>query len=50
MVAFYDPADVRRFSQWIERQASGARDYVARAPGLLRDVSEGLVLWLAFQL
>ena len=50
MVAFYDPADVRHFAEWIERQATGASRYVARAPGLLRDVSEGLVLWLAFQL
>jgi cardiolipin synthase len=50
MVAFYDPADVRGFAEWIERQASGARGYVARSPGLLRDVWEGLVLWLAFQL
>jgi len=50
MVAFYQPADVARFAEWIERQASGARNYVARAPGLFRDVSEGLVLWLAFQL
>lgn len=50
MVAFYDSADVRRFAEWIERQASGAGIYAAHAPGLLRDVSEGLVLWLAFQL
>jgi len=50
MVAFYQPADVARFAEWIERQSSGARNYVARAPGLFRDVSEGLVLWLAFQL
>jgi len=50
MVAFYDPGDVQRFAKWIERQASGASRYVARAPGLLRDILEGLVLWLAFQL
>lgn len=50
MVAFYDPVDVRGFAEWIERQASTASNYAARAPGLVRDVSEGLVLWLAFQL
>jgi len=50
MVAFYRPEDVRRFGEWIERQAAGASGYVARPPGLLRDVSEGMVLWLAFQL
>lgn len=50
MVAFYERDDVRLFADWIERRAAGARPYVAHAPGLLRDVSEGLVLWLAFQL
>lgn len=50
MVAFYERADVRRFADWIERRAAGSRTYVAHAPGLLRDVSEGLVLWVAFQL
>ena len=50
MVAFYERDDVRRYADWIDRQASGATRYVARAPGLLRDLSEGLVLWLAFQL
>lgn len=50
MVAFYERADVSAFAQWIERRAGNARAYVARRPGLLRDLSEGLVLWLAFQL
>ena len=50
MVAFYERGDVRRFGEWIEREASGARRYAAHAPGLFRDVAEGLVLWLAFQL
>lgn len=50
MVAFYETGDVRRFSEWIERRASGGKAYVAHSPGLLRDISEGLVLWLAFQL
>jgi cardiolipin synthase len=50
MVAFYEQADVRRFAQWIKREREGTTPYVARRPGLLRDLSEGLVLWLAFQL
>jgi len=50
MVAFYGRDDVRRFAEWIERRASGASRYVAHPPGLLRDLSEGLLLWLAFQL
>jgi cardiolipin synthase len=50
MVAFYDSDDVRRFAGWMERQMQGARRYVPRLPGLARDVGEGIVLWLAFQL
>jgi len=50
MVAFYGEGDVRRFAAWIDRQAASAKRYVPRAPNLLRDLAEGLVLWLAFQL
>jgi cardiolipin synthase len=50
MVAFYEHRDVKAFADWIERRAQGARIYVAHPPGLWRDLSEGLVLWLAFQL
>ena len=50
MVAFYAAADVQRFAGWIERHRDEAKRYEARTPGLLRDLTEGLVLWLAFQL
>ena len=50
MVGFYRPDDVRRFAQWIERQRQGARPYVARRPGVLRELGEGAIRWLAFQL
>ena len=50
MVAFYERADARRIAEWIDRQARGAQRYVAHAPGLFRDLGEGLLLWLAFQL
>jgi len=50
MVAFYASADVRRFAAWIGGQRDAAEPYVARPPGLLLDLTEGLVLWLAFQL
>ena len=50
MVAFYEPADVRRFADWIEHEATRSERFVARPPGLLRDLAEGLVIWLAFQL
>ena len=50
MTAFYREADVRRFAEWIGREQASARAYRSREPGFLRDLSEGLVLWLAFQL
>ena len=50
MVAFYDRDDVRRFAGWMERQMQGAARYIPRVPGLARDVAEGIVLWLTFQL
>jgi cardiolipin synthase len=49
MVAFYEAADVRRFAGWIERQIKGAVRYLPRRPGLARDLAEGVVLWLTFQ-
>ena len=50
MVAFYAVADIRRFASVIEKHREAAKRYQVRKPGLLRDLSEGLVLWLAFQL
>jgi cardiolipin synthase A/B len=50
MVAFYEPADIARFAAWIERERAAAGRFEPTEPGLLRDLSEGLLLWLAFQL
>ena len=50
MVAFYAGADVRRFAGWLEAERERAERYQPRAPGVLRKLIEGLVLWLAFQL
>lgn len=50
MVAFYQRAEVQQFAQWIERQRQGAQAYQARPPGLMRELGEGMVRWLAFQL
>jgi cardiolipin synthase len=50
MVAFYEPADVRRFANWIAGEKATAAPVRLRQPGLFRDLAEGLVLWLAFQL
>ena len=50
MVAFYEQAAIEEFAQWMERHRKGARPYEARAPGVMRELSEGVVRWLAFQL
>lgn len=50
MMAFHDAHDIARFTAWFDLERSGARAYVARRPGLWRDIGEGLVLWIAFQL
>jgi cardiolipin synthase len=50
MVAFYDSVDIQRFAQWIERQRDASAAYRAQPPGLAREVAEGLLLWLAFQM
>jgi cardiolipin synthase len=50
MVAFYEATDVRRFAEWIERNRSAAVPYLGKPPGVWREIAEGLLLWLAFQL
>jgi cardiolipin synthase len=50
MMAFYDAGDVERFAAFIDGHRAAAQAYAARPPGLLRDLAEGLVLWIAFQL
>ena len=50
MVSFYESTDVQRFARWIEHQRSAAVPYFAKSPGFLREIAEGLLLWLAFQL
>jgi len=50
MVAFYELTDVQRFALWIERRQNAAVPYDVQAPKLWREIAEGLLLWLAFQL
>lgn len=49
MVAFYDAADVARYAEWFDRERSSACPYAMHPPGLWRDIREGLVLWIGFQ-
>jgi cardiolipin synthase A/B len=50
MFAFHKAADVRRFADWFDLERRTARPYVPAAPGLMRDVAEGMLLWMGFQL
>lgn len=50
MVAFHAPDAVATFADWYRHEARNAQTYASHRPGLWRDLGEGLVLWLAFQL
>ncbi len=50
MVAFYDRKAVRDFAHWIDARRNESAPYVACRPGMIRELAEGLLLWLAFQL
>jgi cardiolipin synthase len=50
MVAFYARQAVGAFAHWAEARKLECKPYVLRRPGLARDLAEGLLLWLAFQL
>ncbi|HEY9064300.1 MAG TPA: phospholipase D-like domain-containing protein [Burkholderiaceae bacterium] len=50
MVAFHDRRAIAAFVAWFEREHLSARQHKPRPAGLLRDIGEGLVLWLGFQL
>ncbi|MEO7252835.1 MAG: phospholipase D-like domain-containing protein [Casimicrobium sp.] len=50
MFAFHSAAEIQQFAAWFERERESAVAYIADRPGLLRDVAEGAVLWVGFQL
>ncbi|MEZ5705831.1 MAG: phospholipase D-like domain-containing protein [Burkholderiaceae bacterium] len=50
MFAFHERTHIDPFDAWYDRQIEGASAYQPRAPGLLRDTAEGLILWTGFQL
>lgn len=49
MVAFDHAPDVARFRAWFDAELAGATRYQSQPPGLLRDIGEGLLLWVGFQ-
>lgn len=50
MFAFFKPIDVQRFAQWTECQRQSAVVYQPPPPSVLRELLEGWVRWVAFQL
>lgn len=50
MVAFYDRPVVQQFAHWITQLQRQALPYQPRPPGLRRELVEGIVRWVAFQL
>lgn len=50
MFAFHKGADVRRFGAWLDHERATATAHTPAPPGLLRDLGEGMLLWLGFQL
>jgi cardiolipin synthase A/B len=49
-VVFYDTVDIEWLAGWIQDLIPSATDFDPRAPSLFRDVCEGLLLTVAFQL
>jgi cardiolipin synthase len=50
MIAFYDRPAVADFARWLESLRQDCKPYPYRHPSRAREVAEGLLLWLAFQL
>jgi cardiolipin synthase A/B len=50
MFALHETRDIAPFSAWFEAERSNTLEHKPKAPGLLRDTAEGLVLWTGFQL
>lgn len=50
MVAFYDHEDIGAVSQWIEENFHHLPPHQPAQASLLRDIAEGLVRWLGFQI
>lgn len=50
MVAFHTELDVNQFAAWFYKERENATLYECTKPGLLRDLAEGMTLWVGFQL
>lgn len=50
MAAFYSPEDIRWLGEWIAQAAGTGEPASARAPNWLRDIAEGIIATIGFQL
>ena len=50
MVAFYAEDDIAAITQWTDANFAGLTAHRPFQPSLLRDIAEGLVRWLGFQI
>jgi cardiolipin synthase len=50
MVAFYDSSVILEFASWIYLQCEPSSKFNSKQPNMLREISEGVVRWIAFQL
>lgn len=50
MVAFYDSSVIQEFASWIYLQCERSSKFNPKQPNMLREISEGVVRWIAFQL
>jgi cardiolipin synthase len=49
-VVFYGAREIDWLANWIQALIPGAQPFDAQAPGLWRDIGEGLLLTVAYQL
>ena len=49
-VVFYGPREIAWLAKWIQALIPEAQPFDCRAPGLWRDIGEGLLLTVAYQL
>ena len=49
-VVFYDAPQIEWLARWIRDLMPAATQFDGRPPGLLRDICEGLLLTVAYQL
>jgi len=50
MIAFYDASVIEEFTSWITLQRDKSSAFNPKQPNMLREISEGVVRWIAFQL